>query len=29
LAATVGQGYVLTAESEAYGEPGTDFVIPV
>jgi hypothetical protein len=29
LTATLGKGYVLTAEPSAYGEPGADFVIPV
>lgn len=29
LTATVGRGYVLTAEPDAYDEPGADFVIPV
>jgi hypothetical protein len=29
LTATMGRGYVLTAEPDAYGEPGENFVIPV
>jgi hypothetical protein len=29
LAATVGRGYVLTAEPDVYGEPGENFVIPI
>ena len=29
LTATVGDGYILTAEPDAHGEPGEDLVIPV